>query len=276
MDELVVVKFGGSIATRSEAVSRDLAALARSGTPLVVVHGGSVDISGVRARLGLPDRRLVAPDGLSTRHTDPATLEAIMMALCGLTKPRLVQALTAAGAIAVGLTGLDAGLLRARRKHAHRSVVDGRTVVVRDNQSGRISEVNTGLLRLLVEAGMVPVVSPPAMAEDGQPVNVDADRVAAAVAVALQASCLVLLTGAAGVLADPDDPTSTLPNLTIDQQSLPDCATGGMRMKLIAASDALRDGVPRVLIADGRTEQPVRRALAGIGSTTVGIRRQAC
>jgi acetylglutamate/LysW-gamma-L-alpha-aminoadipate kinase len=273
---LVVVKVGGTLAGDVDAVSRDLAELVAQGTRPVVVHGGSADIAALTSRLGLPDRRLVSPDGMATRHTDEAALEAITLAMCGITKPRLVGALNAVGVAAVGLTGLDAGLIRARRKHTHRAVVDGRTVLVRNNHSGRVSRVNTELLRTLLTAGLVPVLSPPVLAEDGRPVNADADRVAAAVAGALGAETLILLTGAAGVLADPDDPGSTLTELSVEPDALPAYAGGGMRMKLIAATEALHAGVGQVLIGDGRVRHPIRQAVSGESSTSVVLRRPAC
>jgi [amino group carrier protein]-L-2-aminoadipate 6-kinase len=269
MSDIMVVKCGGSVARDVRAISEDIALIVTAGTPVIVVHGGSADIESLRIRLDLPDRRLIAPDGVSTRYTDAATLELVSLALCGLTKPRLVTALNAAGLRAVGLSGLDGGVLRARRKLVHRAVVAGRTVLVRDNHAGRITTVDRDLLLGLVRAGFVPVLSPPAIAEDGRPVNVDADRAAAAVAAAVGASTLLMLTGAPGLLRDPADESSTVPSLAIDSAALPDFAGGGMRMKLVAAREALDQGVGRVVIGDGRVAAPAQQALTGQGSTTV-------
>lgn len=230
------------------------------------MHGGSADIGRLAALLGQPVRRLVSPDGLSTRYTDSTALHTLILALCGITKPRLLHALQAAGVPAVGLTGIDAGLLRARRKTAHRAVVEGRTILVRDNHSGRIVQVNAGLLQNLLAAGLVPVISPPALAEDGGAVNVDADRAAAAVAASLDQATLVLLSDVPGVLNDPDDGGSTLSEVALGPAGLPGCASGGMRMKLVAASEALHAGVARVVIGDGRVERPIRQALAARGT----------
>ncbi|MGP3983811.1 [LysW]-aminoadipate kinase [Streptomyces sp. KR80] len=269
MEETIVVKCGGNAAVDPLAVCEDIAALTRDSRPVVVVHGGSADIERLAGRLGVESRRLVAPDGVSARHTDRAMLEVVHLALAGLAKPRLVAALSAAGVSAVGLTGLDGGLLRARRKTAHRAVVAGRRVVVRDDHSGRITEVDAGLLRALLADGRTPVVSPPAVAEDGGPVNTDADRAAAAVAAALGASTLVLLTGAPGVLTDPADDDSALPVCAVTPSGPPPFTGGGMGLKLVAAREALQGGVGRVLIADGRCRAPVRTALEGRATTVV-------
>src|SRR5262249_7375165 len=205
---------------------------------------------------------------VSTRYTDPATLEVVILALAGGVKPRIVAELSRLGVPSVGLTGLDGGMLRARRKSAVRSVVDGRTTLVRDNLSGRLSEVRTELAEPLLRSGFVPVVSPPAIDEHDHPVNVDADRVAAALAVALGANQLVLLTGTPGVLADPDDETSVLSTYEVPATGVAGrFAGGGMALKLVPAREALAGGVASVRIADGRVPDPVSRALAGSGTT---------
>ncbi|WP_425922259.1 [LysW]-aminoadipate kinase [Streptomyces sp. FR-108] len=266
MRDILVVKCGGNAAVRSEAICADVAAVHRGGRPVILVHGGSADIDRLAERLDVPTRRLVAPDGVSTRYTDEPTLEVVQLALAGAVKPRLLAALRTAGADAVGLTGLDAGLLVAARKPAHRALLDGRRIVVRDDHCGQIVAVNGDLLSTLLTAGLLPVVSPPAVAEDGRVVNVDADRVAAAVAGAVRATTLVLLTGAGGVLADRYDEASVLPVCRVPRRGTPPVVTGGMGVKLIAARDALLSGVRRVLIADGRRPSPVREALAGAGT----------
>ncbi|MEV5130126.1 [LysW]-aminoadipate kinase [[Kitasatospora] papulosa] len=263
MRDILVVKCGGNAAVRSQAICADVAAVHRGGRPVILAHGGSADIDGLAERLGVPSRRLVAPDGVSTRYTDERTLEVVQMALAGSAKPRLLAELRACGVDAVGLTGLDAGLLVAARKSAHRAVVDGRRVVVRDDHSGRITAVNGDLVSTLLASGLLPVVSPPAVAEDGRVVNTDADRAAAAVAGAVGADTLLLLTGARGVLADRHDERSVLPVCRVPRRGTPPVVTGGMGIKLVAAREALLSGVRRVLIADGRRPRPVQEALAG-------------
>jgi acetylglutamate/LysW-gamma-L-alpha-aminoadipate kinase len=268
---LTVVKCGGNPSVDATAVCADIARLVHEGHSIVLVHGGSGEIERLAKRLDVAQRTLVAPDNVSTRYTDPDTLEVVVLALAGAVKPGLVAELSRHKVPAVGLTGMDGGMLRARRKSAVRAVVDGRTVLIRDNHSGRVETVHTELPETLLHAGYVPVISPPAIDEHDRSVNVDADRAAAALAAALGADQLLLLTGAPGVLADPDDPTSVQSTHQISPTGPPDpSATGGMALKLIAAREALTGGVATVRIADGRTPDPVSRALAGAG-TTVSI-----
>ncbi|MFD8063220.1 [LysW]-aminoadipate kinase [Streptomyces cyaneofuscatus] len=264
---LTVVKCGGNPAVDAAGVCADVAGLVREGHRVLLVHGGSGEIARLAGRLGVPQRTLVAPDKVSARYTDAATLEVVVLALAGGVKPGIVAELSRLGVPAVGLTGLDGGMLRARRKSVVRSVVDGRTTLVRDNFSGLVTEVRAELAETLLRSGFVPVVSPPAIDERDQPVNVDADRAAAALAAALGAERLVLLTGAPGVLADPDDETSVLSVCEVPTAGAPGgFAGGGMALKLVAAREALAGGVPSVRIADGRVPRPVSRALAGAGT----------
>jgi acetylglutamate/LysW-gamma-L-alpha-aminoadipate kinase len=253
---LTVVKCGGAL--NPGPACADVAALAARGGRVVVVHGGAKDITRLAAELGVPERTLLSPAGVRSRHTDAAMLDVITLALTGRAKPRLLAALAAAGASAVGLTGLDGGLLRARRKAAKRTVSGDRVLVVRDDYSGVVTAVATGLLELLLESGFVPVVSPPATGDDGQPLNVDADRAAAAVAATLGAQRLILLTSAPGLLADASNEATVLPRCVLPADGpMPPAAAGGMHRKLIAAREALAGGVPEVIIADGRRDHPL-------------------
>jgi acetylglutamate/LysW-gamma-L-alpha-aminoadipate kinase len=253
---LTVVKCGGALAPGP--VCADVAALAARGERVVLVHGGAKEITRLAGQLGVPERTLLSPAGVRSRHTDAAMLDVITLAMTGRAKPGLLAALAAAGASPVGLTGLDAGLLRARRKAAKRTVSGDRVLVVRDDYSGVITGVATGVLDLLLSGGFVPVVSPPAAGEDGHPLNVDADRAAAAVAAALGAQRLILLTGVPGLLADVSDETSVLPRCALPAEGpVPPEAAGGMHRKLIAAREALTGGVPDVIIADGRRDHPL-------------------
>ncbi len=193
---ILVVKCGGNAAVGAHAVCADVAALVRAGRRVVLMHGGSADIDRLTGRLGLTVRRMVSPDGAATRFTDEAALEVALLALAGAVKPRLVA--------------------------AHRAIVDGRTVVVRDDRSGRIA--------------------------------------------ALGARTLVLLTGAPGVLSDPQREDSLVNVCILPDTGLPSFAVGGRALKLVAAREALTGGVPIVLISDGRAAQPVHTALAGAGT----------
>jgi acetylglutamate/LysW-gamma-L-alpha-aminoadipate kinase len=273
-EPVTVVKIGGNADVDADAVVEDIASLVDDGRRVVVAHGGSAEIERLAGEMGVPQTEHVAPDGVTSRHTDEKTLEVVTMALAGSVKPRLILSLARRGIRALGMTGLDGQLIRARRKGAQRAVVDGHQVLVRDNLAGKIEHVETGILTVAMDQGIVPVVSPPAISADGEVLNVDADRAAAAVASAMDAEELVLLTGAAGVQTRPGDPDSVLEQVGMEPEGPPPgWARGGMALKLVAAREALLAGVRRVMVSDGRGDKPLREALDGSG-TSVRINRR--
>ncbi len=259
----LVVKVGGAA---GNAVAPTLDDLARR-SDYVLVHGGSDEVDRLGTALGRPSEFYTSPSGVVSRKSDPAHLEVVVLALAGKVQTALVAALAARGVRAVGLSGVDGGLLRARRKEGAREVVDGRVLRVPEDWSGTIESVDATVLRALLSAGLVPVVGPPAVTARGEVVNVDADRAAAAVAVALGASDLVLLTNVPGLLREPADPSTIVRE--VDRASLDEVlplAAGRMRKKVLAAQEALRGGVRRVVIASSQGPSPVARALDGGGT----------
>ncbi|MFC5666893.1 [LysW]-aminoadipate kinase [Kitasatospora misakiensis] len=269
----IVVKWGGSLQENSGAIADDIAALRREHR-IVVVHGGSRDIDDTIRELGLPRRTLESPDGMVTRYTDAPTLTALMMAMRGRTQARIVSELGARGVTAAGLSGMDGGLVRTERKAAIRAVFGDSVRVVRDNYAGKVVGVDTTVLDALLACDIVPVVCPPGMTADGQPTNVDADRMACAIAAAWRADRLLLFTDTPGVLADRDDPASTIAELSRDDaKSLVAELSGGMRMKVAAAVEALGKGARAVQVCDGRVDAPIAAALRGSG-TLIGKGRE--
>ncbi|MGP8078355.1 MAG: [LysW]-aminoadipate kinase [Thermoplasmata archaeon] len=262
----VVVKVGGASGNRTEHVLDEVA----KHPEYVLVHGGSAEVDRLGAALGRPAEHYTSPSGVVSRRTNAAQLEVLVLALAGKVQTELVAGLGARGVRAVGLSGVDGRLLLARRRTGARALVDGRVVHLVDDLSGTIEHVDATLLTTLRGAGFVPVVGPPAVTADGQIVNVDADRAASAVAAALSAEALVLLTNVPGLLERKDDPSSRIPRIARDEveRFLP-LAEGRMRKKLLAARDALEAGVGRVVIAPSDLSQPIAHALAGEG-TVIG------
>lgn len=264
---MIVVKIGGAEGVDLGAVCRDAAELVRSGQRLVIVHGGSHDTNVLSEQLGKPAEFITSPSGHTSRRTDARTLEIFQMACRGLMNQRVVTRLQGLGVNAVGLSGVDGRIWEGERKGAVRAVVDGRTVVIRDDYTGTVERVNAGLLRTLLDAGCVPVLSPPAIAVTGEAINVDADRAAAMTAAALGAERLLLLSNVAGLLrAFPDESTlvSTVTRRAIEEFA--EFAQGRMKKKVLGAREALEGGVGRVVIGDARRASPISDALAGAGT----------
>lgn len=267
MAGLVVVKVGGAEGIDYDAVCDDVAALRQQGRRLVMVHGGSAETNRVAEALGHPPRFVTSPSGFTSRFTDRETLEIFEMVYCGKMNKGIVERLQRRGVAAVGLSGLDGRIFEGRHKASVRSVEDGKTVILRGDHTGTVERVNEALLRLLLEHGYLPVLTPPGASYEGVAINVDGDRAAARVAAALGAEALVLLSNVPGLLrAFPDEASLIREVPAASVEGYLDVAQGRMKKKVLGAAEAVAGGVGRVVFADGRVAEPVARALRGEGT----------
>ncbi|MEM2911204.1 MAG: [LysW]-aminoadipate/[LysW]-glutamate kinase [Candidatus Bathyarchaeia archaeon] len=257
---LIVVKVGGRIAKdiASSELVQDLKNLL-SENKVVIVHGGGDEVTEVASKLGKEQKFVVSPEGFRSRYTDKETAEIYTMVIAGKINKQIVSIFQSGGIPAIGLSGLDGSLIRANRKKKI-IIVDeaGRKRVIDGGYTGKISEVNTHPIRLLIESGYVPVIAPVALGEEYEPLNVDADRAAAHVAGNLKADKLVLLTDVEGLMLD----NQKVPKLTLSEveKVLPKIGPG-MITKVYAAMEAVNMGVSEALIAYGLGEFPISSAL---------------
>jgi acetylglutamate/LysW-gamma-L-alpha-aminoadipate kinase len=267
---MIVVKVGGGTSLDINAIVADIVSLRASGTELVLVHGGAKATNAVAEALGHPPQFVTSESGHVSRRTDRRTLEIFEMVYCGQLNKMWVEKLQQKSVNAVGLSGLDGRLFEGTRKDTLRIRVDGRRMVLRDDWTGTVERVNTGLLRLLMGAGYFPVLTPPGASAAGEAINVDGDRAAAMVAGALAAEALVILTDMPGLLATfPDESTliTRIPRHEADR--FMEFAEGRMKKKVMGAVEAIGEGVGKVIFADGRVAEPITRALAGSGTHIV-------
>ena len=264
---ITVVKLGGTEGVDFSAISQDVAKMLAEGQKLVLVHGGSAEANALGEAVGKPPRFVTSPSGYTSRYTNRETLEVFAMAVNGKVNTFLVEQLQMLGVNALGLSGVDGGLLRAKRKSAIRIVENGKKKILRDDYTGKIESVNVSLLQTLLDAGYTPVIAPLALSEKGEALNVDTDRAAAEVAAALNADTLLLLTAVPGLMKNfPDESTliKEIPLAKLDKAI--EYAQGRMKKKILGASEALFKGVQQVVIADGRVENPISNALDGNGT----------
>ncbi|GAP22772.1 [LysW]-aminoadipate kinase [Leptolinea tardivitalis] len=264
---MLVVKIGGSQGVELDGVCTDIANLVSEGQPVVVVHGGSAETNEISEKLGFPPRFVTNQSGFTSRYTDRNTLEIFAMVTNGRINTLLVERLQKNNVNAIGLSGLDARLMVAKRKEAIRIIENGRQRMLRDDYTGKIETVNGDFLEMLVNSGLTPVISPLAMSTDGIALNVDADRAAAMVAGAVKASELIILTNVPGLMRNFPDESTVIPHIPRNglEQAL-SLAEGRMKKKVLGASEALNLGVPKVIFADGRVEHPLKKALSGTGT----------
>ena len=238
--KIVVVKYGGNAMINEqlkEQVMEDLVLLNLIGVKVVLVHGGGPEISDMMQRLGKKPEFI---NGL--RVTDKETIDIVQMVLAGKVNKSLVNLLEMKGGTAMGLSGMDAHLIRARVKDERLGFV------------GAITDVNVDPVMDLLEKGYIPVISTIACDHDGNAYNINGDTAAAYIAGALGAERLIMMTDIDGILRDKDDPASLIPHITISEaRKLFDdgVISGGMIPKVDCCIEAIERGVKKVIIMDG-------------------------
>jgi acetylglutamate/LysW-gamma-L-alpha-aminoadipate kinase len=264
---IIVVKLGGTEGVDFSAICEDAGELLRQGQKLVLVHGGSAEANSLGEALGSPPKFITSPSGFTSRYTNRQTLEIFAMAVNGKVNTLLVEQLQMLGVNALGLSGVDGKLMQATRKESIQSVENGKRKIIRDDYTGKIEQVNAELLKILLAGGYVPVVAPMAVGEKGEALKVDADRAAAMVASGLKADSLILLTAVPGLMKNFPDESTLIRQLPQGQlAAASEAAQGRMKKKVLGAEEALQGGVKRVIIADGRIQNPISNALSGNGT----------
>ena len=268
----IVVKYGGHAMGEeglAEQFAADIALLKQVGINPVVVHGGGPQINAMLKRLAIQSTFV---QGL--RVTDEAMVEVVEMVLAGTVNKYVASLITRAGALAVGICGKDGGMIRARK--LTRTVREPDSHIEQELDLGFVGEpeaIDVRVIHALTGGGLVPVIAPVGVGADGQTYNINADTVAAAVAGALTATRLLMLTDVPGVL---DKDKRLIPNLTIAQaqQGIADgTITGGMIPKVENCVDAVRQGVRGAVILDGRTPHACLLELFTEGGTGTIVRR---
>lgn len=262
--QTIVVKLGGTEGVDFSAICQDIVELIHIGHNIILVHGGSAEANALGEALGIPPRFVTSPSGYTSRYTNRETLEIFSMAVNGKINTLLVEQLHLMGINAFGLSGLDGGVIQAKRKSTIRIIENGKRKILRDDYTGKIERVNTDVLAFLIANRHLPVIAPIAVSENGEALNVDADRAAAMVAAALHADTLLLLTAVPGLLKDFPDENSLIKTLSRNQlDSALEYAQGRMKKKILGSKEALQGGVKQVIISDGRIDKPISNALAG-------------
>ena len=239
--KIVVIKYGGNAMINEQLkqqVMEDIALLWLIGVKVVLVHGGGPEISQTMNRLG---KEAVFVDGL--RVTDKETVDIVQMVLAGKINKSLVNLIQMKGGHAVGLSGIDGGIIEAKMKNEVLGYV------------GEITKIRTQPITDLLEKNYIPVISTVASDRQGNTYNINGDTAAAYIAGALGAERLIMMTDIAGILKDKDDPSTLIPVVTVEeakQLQTDGIVSGGMIPKIECCIEALEHGVKHVVIMDGR------------------------
>ena len=259
--KIVVVKYGGNAMIDEElkqAVMRDIVLLALVGVKPVLVHGGGPEISQMLKRVG---KTSTFVDGL--RVSDAETAEIVQMVLAGKINKSLVSLIQNIGGQAVGLSGMDGGMLKASTKDERLGFV------------GEIDEVNAQPILDVLNSGYIPVISTVGFDADNNVYNINADTAASCIASQLNAEIMIAMTDIAGLMRDKDDPASLIS--LVDLKGVQDliatgCISGGMIPKVECCTDAIERGVKKAVIIDGRVPHAILMEMftdAGVGTMFV-------
>ncbi len=259
---MIIVKVGGQKGINYDFVLEDFA----KQKDILLVHGGKGVLEEISTKLGKPPKWVETASGFTSRRTDRETMDMFTMVYAGKQNKMIVEKLQSLGVNAVGMCGMDGKSVIAKRKNI-KIVENGKKKILRDDYTGKIVQVNPGLIRMLVENGFSPVVCPPALSEENEPLNVDGDRMAAEIAKAFKADTVIYLSNVPGLLKDKDDESTLIEEINKDNvEEFMQFAQGTMKKKVMGAMEAVEAGVSKVVFADARLENPITNALNGKGT----------
>ena len=264
---MITIKIGGSVVDGLHtSIISDLKKVLEK-EKIILVHGGGKEVTRISETLGKEQKFIVSPGGIKSRFTDKETAEIFTMVMSGKINKMIVGMLQKNGINAVGLSGVDGKIIQAERKKKLIVINEkGRKMVIDGGYTGKIQDVNTNLIQLMLDHGYVPVISPIAISEEFDFLNVDGDRAAAYVAGKMQSDKILFLTNVNGLLMD--DKLVTKLTLKEAKEILPKIGFG-MEKKVLAATEALEMGVKQALISNGQRENPISSAIANNNCTVI-------
>ena len=267
---MIVVKIGGDIFRKglNDSFAEDVKKVAEN-EELIIVHGGGDEVTSIAEKLGKTQVFITSPGGIRSRYTDEETVEIYTMVMAGKINKTIVRWLLSKEVKAVGLAGVDAGMLKAERKKKLLIIDDrNRKCVIDGGYTGKITKVDTAIIRLLIEKGFVPVVAPIALGEDFEFLNVDADRAAGQIAGALEVDKVVFLTDVQGLQMKGDFVKAL--SMKEAEKLLPKIGAG-MDKKVLASIEALKAGAKEAVISSGLVAEPVTTALTHKNGTVITV-----
>lgn len=264
---MIVIKLGGSVVEGlHSSILDDFAELCKT-EKIVVVHGGGKDVTNVANQMGIEQKFIVSPEGKQSRYTDKETSMIYTMVMSGKIGKNITAMLSSKGILSAGITGIDGETIRAIRKKKLVILNEkGRKMIIDGGYTGKVSYVNSKLINVLLDSGYLPVISPIALGEGYEFLNIDGDRAAANIAGALKSDIVIFITNVSGLMME----ERLISNLTLDEATklLPKIGPG-MEKKVLASTEALNLGVKKAIIASGSVKNPVLSALAHDNCTVI-------
>ncbi len=260
---MILIKIGGGESINLKAVIGDLATM---DAPFMIVHGANVLRDRLAEKLGIEKTLLTSASGYSSVFSDQDAIDLIMMSYAGLRNKRIVELCQRSDINAVGLTGLDGRIVQGERNKGIRVREKGKTLIKRD-LSGKPRSINVELLHLLIDNNYCPVLTIPIADENGFAINSENDDIVVQIANALEIDTVIQLIEAPGFLDNPDDEKSLVERMCLAELTAREAKVEGrIKRKLFALTRLCAGGKTRVIISDGRGENPVADALNGKGT----------
>ena len=264
---MITIKIGGSVVDNLHPSTIDDIKKVVAQEGVILVHGGGKEVTKVTEQLGKEPKFVVSPSGIKSRYTDKETSEIFTMVMSGRINKAIVQMLQKNGINAIGLSGMDGKTIEANRKKKLMIMNEkGRKQVIDGGYTGKISNVNSDLIKTIMDKGYTPVISPIAISEESEFLNVDGDRAAANVAGHVKADKVLFITNVDGLLME--DKLVEKLSLEEAKEIMPKIGFG-MEKKILAATEALEMGVTEALIANGQKENPISSAIAHDNCTVI-------
>lgn len=264
---MITIKIGGSVVDNLHpSTIADMKKVAET-EGLIIVHGGGKEVTKVCEQLGKEPKFVTSPSGIKSRYTDKETAEIFTMVISGRINKTIVQMLQKNGINAIGLSGVDARIIEAERKKTLLIINEkGRKQAIDGGYTGKITKINAEFIKSLLAQGLTPVISPIAISEESEFLNVDGDRAAAYVAGNVGCDKILFITNVDGLLMD----DKLVTNLTLTQAKEIRPKIGpGMEKKILAATEALDMGVKEALIGNGQRENPISSAISHDSCTVI-------
>ncbi|HUU47526.1 MAG TPA: [LysW]-aminoadipate/[LysW]-glutamate kinase [Nitrosopumilaceae archaeon] len=264
---MITIKIGGSVVDDLHPTTiLDIKKVIES-EGVVIVHGGGKEVTKVCKQLGKEPKFVTSPSGIKSRYTDKETVEIFTMVMAGRINKAIVQMLQKNGINAIGLSGVDGRIIQAERKKKLLIVNEkGRKQAIDGGYTGKITEINSKLIKSLLDQGLTPVISPVAISEESEFLNVDGDRAAANIAGKIGSDKVLFITNVDGLLMD--DKLVTKLTLVEAKEIRPKIGPG-MEKKILASTEALDMGVKEALIANGQKENPISSAISHDNCTVI-------
>ena len=264
---MIVIKIGGSIVEGLHPSTIDDIKNLLKDEKIVIVHGGGKEVTNIGNKLGKEQRFIVSPTGVRSRYTDKETAEIYTMVMSGKINKSIVRMLLNNSIPAVGISGIDGATIKAERKK--KLIIlneNGRKMAIDGGYTGKIKSVESSLIQILLTNNFVPVISPIALSEDIDFLNIDGDRAAAYIAGSLQADKVIFITNVNGLILNGE----LVKNMNYDKakESIPKIGYG-MEKKVLACTESLEMGVKETIIASGNVENPISAAISHYNCTVI-------